>query len=143
MIPVHTFLREWNVPLLRASVAAGFPSPAQDEATEELNLEQLLIEHREATFFWRVVGNSMIGEGIHHGDLLIVDRSSTPDHGSIVIAILDGGFVVKQFVRHHDSVILRSSHPDYPEILITQEQNLVIWGVVKWSIHRVASKISR
>ncbi|MBF0437382.1 MAG: translesion error-prone DNA polymerase V autoproteolytic subunit [Magnetococcales bacterium] len=138
MIPVSTFLHGWKVPVLTVSVAAGFPSPAQDEATEKLDLEQLLVEHREATFFWSVVGNSMIGKGIHHGDVLVVDRSSVPNNGNVVIAILDGCFVVKEFLRHRSSVILRSSHPDYPEILVTQGQELVIWGVVKWSIHRVA-----
>lgn len=126
-----------------ASVAAGFPSPAQDEATESLDLQQLLVEHPEATFFWRVEGCSMEGMGIHHGDLLVVDRAVTPGDGSVVVAVLDGGFVVKQMVRRMGAVRLRSAHPDYPEILLAEGQELVVWGVVRWVMHRVAGAISR
>ncbi len=85
----------------------------------------------------------MAGFGIHHGDFLVVDRSVLPADGSVVIAILDGGFVVKQLIRRRDMVILRSAHPDYPEIRVTKEQELVVWGVVRWSMHRVTGKTSR
>ncbi|MBF0138890.1 MAG: translesion error-prone DNA polymerase V autoproteolytic subunit [Magnetococcales bacterium] len=132
-----------TVPLLCAPVAAGFPSPAQDEVTEQLNLEHLLIEHPEATFFWRVAGCSMEGMGIHDGDLLVVDRAVVPRQGHIVVAALDGGFVVKQIVHRQKSLILRSAHPDYPEIRVAEGQELVIWGVVTWSVHRVAGKTLR
>lgn len=142
-MPFSEFQRIKPVTLLTSPVAAGFPSPAQDEATEQLDLERLLIEHPEATFFWRVEGCSMEGMGIHDGDLLVVDRSVIPGDGSVVVAVLDGGFVVKQIVCHQNLVILRSAHPDYPEVLVAQEQELVIWGVVKWSVHRVVGRTSR
>lgn len=132
--------RRIGVPLMANPVFAGFPSPAQDEATEQLDIERLLIEHPAATFFWRVEGCSMDGMGIHNGDLLVVDRSVTPGDGSVVIAVLDGGFVVKQLVRHRGAVILRSAHPDYPDVRVDQEQELVIWGVVRWSVHRVTGR---
>ncbi|MBF0323296.1 MAG: S24 family peptidase, partial [Magnetococcales bacterium] len=79
---------------------------------------------------------------IHDGDILVVDRSMPPEEGSVVVAVLDGGFVVKQIVRRQGAVILRSAHSDYPDVLVAQGQELVIWGVVRWAIHRVAGKIS-
>ncbi|MBF0179901.1 MAG: translesion error-prone DNA polymerase V autoproteolytic subunit [Magnetococcales bacterium] len=112
-------------------------NPLQDEAVDGLDLTQLLIEHREATFFWRVEGSAMDGLGIHHGDLLVVDRAVVPGNGSVVIAVLDGGFVVKQLVRRGGAVILRSAHPDHPEIRLRPGQDLEVWGVVRWSVHRV------
>jgi DNA polymerase V len=143
MTPLSVSQRTGVLPLMAFPVSAGFPSPAQDEATEQLDIERLLIEHPAATFFWRVEGYSMEGFGIHHGDFLVVDRSIPYADGSIVIAILDGGFVVKQLIRRRDIVILRSAHPDYPEIRVTKEQELVVWGVVRWSMHRVTGKTSR
>ncbi|MEO5346484.1 MAG: S24 family peptidase [Magnetococcus sp. YQC-9] len=126
--------------LLFTPVQAGFPSPARDEGGSTLDLERLLIDHREATFFWRVEGCSMTGMGIHHGDFLVVDRSIPPVSGHVVVAMLDGGFVVKQLIRRAGHVFLRSAHPDYPEIRIDPEQEWTIWGVVRWSLHRLAAQ---
>ncbi|MBF0400229.1 MAG: translesion error-prone DNA polymerase V autoproteolytic subunit [Magnetococcales bacterium] len=129
--------------MMASPAYAGFPSPAQDEAMEQLDIGQLLVERPATTFFWRVEGCSMDGFGIHHGDYLVVDRAVPAADGSVVIAILNGGFVVKQLVRRRGVVVLRSAHPDYPEIRITEEQDLAIWGVVRWSVHRVPNGISR
>ncbi|NGZ06832.1 MAG: translesion error-prone DNA polymerase V autoproteolytic subunit [Magnetococcales bacterium] len=128
--------------LIQTPVGAGFPSPARDERGVALNLEQLLIEHQEATFFWRVEGHSMTGMGIHHGDILVVDRALEPVSGHVVVAVVDGGFVVKQLIRRTNRLILRSAHPDYPEIMIDPEQELTIWGVVRWSLHRLTYRTS-
>lgn len=124
-------------PLLKEPVPAGFPSPAADYFEERLSLDAHLIEHPEATFFVRVKGHSMQGFGIHDGDLLVVDRARTPVDRSIVIAVLDGAFTVKQLRRSQEAVLLRSGAPDYADIPVTGEQELVIWGVVQWSIHRL------
>uniref|UniRef100_UPI002A4E2342 LexA family protein n=1 Tax=Candidatus Magnetaquicoccus inordinatus TaxID=2496818 RepID=UPI002A4E2342 len=96
--------------LMAIPVAAGFPSPARDEEMLSLDLEQLLIEHREATFFWRVEGHSMTGLGIHDGDLLVVDRCLPAVNGSVVVAALEGGFIVKQLIRRGEALILRAAH---------------------------------
>ncbi len=129
--------------LFNTPVAAGFPSPAQDDTAQPLDLEQLLITQREATFFWRVEGASMEGVGIYHGDLLVVDRSVTPVHGSIVVAVVEGGFVVKKLLRRAGEVVLCSAHPDYPEMRFSADQELVVWGVVQWSLHRLVNQTSR
>lgn len=123
-------------PLLKAPVPAGFPSPAADYYEKTLSLDAHLIEHPEATFFVRVQGHSMTGFGIHDGDLLVVDRSLHPQDQSIVIAVIDGAFTVKQLCRQRQGVLLRSGAPGYEDIRITSDQTLSIWGVVRWSIHR-------
>ena len=124
-------------PLLAQPVPAGFPSPATDYVETRLSLDAHLIEQEEATFFVRVQGNSMVGFGIHDGDLLVVDRSRKPDDRSVVIAVVDGQFMVKQACRVPEGVLLRSSGPGHGDILVGEEQELSVWGVVTWALHKV------
>jgi len=124
-------------PLLAKSVPAGFPSPAADFAEEHLSLDDHLIEHREATFFVRVAGNSMTGFGINDGDLLVVDRSVTPVDRSVIIAVVDGNFTVKQLCIIPQGVLLRSGNVGHGDILVSGDQELFVWGVVTSSIHRL------
>jgi DNA polymerase V len=124
-------------PLLSVPVPAGFPSPATDFTEDSLNVDDYLIEHQEATFFVRVTGNSMTGFGIHDGDLLVVDRSKTPADRQIIIAVIDGAFTVKQLCRIPDGVLLRSHGSGHGDILVSEDQELTVWGVVRWAIHRV------
>lgn len=124
-------------PLFARPVPAGFPSPADDYFEERIDLNAYLVHHKEATFFLRVEGNSMRELGILDGDLLVVDRSLEAVDGVVVIAVIDGDFTVKQLHRTSDSVILKSANSAYPDILIRPEQDLVIWGVVRWAIHQL------
>lgn len=126
-----------GVPLLVRPVPAGFPSPAADYYEERLNLDQYLVENREATFFVRVQGHSMTNFGIHDGDLLVVDRGLDPVDRCVVIAVVDGAFTVKQLCRLPEGVLLRAGQRGHGDIFVTQEQDLTIWGVVRWSIHKV------
>lgn len=124
-------------PLLAKAVPAGFPSPAADFVEAHLDLNEHLVEHHEATFFVRVSGHSMTGFGIHDGDLLIVDRAVDPAERSIVIAVIDGEFTVKQLCYLPEGVLLRAGASGYSDILVGSEQDLSLWGVVRWVIHRV------
>lgn len=123
--------------LLRKAVPAGFPSPADDYVERRISLDEHLIEHRESTFFMRVAGHSMRDLGIFDGDLLVVDRSVPAAHGCVVVAVIDGEFTVKQLLYTAQGKVLRAAHPDYPEVVITAEQDFSIWGVVQWNVHRV------
>ena len=125
-------------PLLAQPVPAGFPSPATDYVETRLSLDEHLIEQEDATFFVRVQGNSMTGFGIHDGDLLVVDRSREPGDRNVVIAVVDGQFMVKQVCRVPDGVLLRSNGSGHGDILVGSEQELVVWGVVRWAIHKVS-----
>ena len=124
-------------PLLARPVPAGFPSPAADFLEGRLSLDEHLIANPAATFFVRVSGNSMTGFGIHDGDLLVVDKSLEPVDRSVVIAVVDGNFTVKQQCRIPDGILLRSNSQGHGDILVTGEQELTVWGVVRWSIHAV------
>ncbi len=119
-----------TLPLFSNSVAAGFPSPADDHLEGRLDLNEHLIKHPTATFFLRVSGDSMIGAGIHDNDILVIDRSVEPHHGKIVIAVVDGEFTVKRLIRKNGRVLLMPENEAYAPIEITDEHDLLIWGVV-------------
>lgn len=127
----------YRLPLFQSPVEAGFPSPAEDSIEEKLDLNDLLIKHPAATFFLRVSGSSMIGAGIHHNDLLIVDRSVAPSHGKIVIAAVNGELTVKRLHIEKNRVLLVAENPKYPAIEVKEGMDLHIWGVVTSVIHSV------
>lgn len=129
--------RHQPVPLAGVGVHAGFPSPADDHVEAGLDLNELLVRHREATFFVRVKGRSMEGAGIRDGDLLVVDRSLTPTAGKIVIAVLDGDFTVKVLRVKAGRVWLEAASPDYPPLAAGNLQELVVWGVVTGVVRQV------
>lgn len=127
-----------RLPLYLNRISAGFPSPADDYIEERIDLNEQLIRNKAATFFLRVQGESMLGAGIHPGDTLVVDRSITPSHGAIVIAVLDGELTVKRlWLGSNGAVELRAENPAYPAITIGEFQLLEIWGVVTHVIHKV------
>ncbi len=124
------------VPIMTCSVQAGFSSAADEHIETYLDLNELLIKHPAATFFVRVAGNSMQQAGIHSGDVLVVDRSLTDAHGKIVVACLDGEFMVKRLMSLGGVVKLVSANPRYPDIKINpEESDFRVWGVVTYVIH--------
>jgi DNA polymerase V len=124
-----------RLPLAGASVAAGFPSPADDYIEVGLDLNELLIRHPSSTFFLRVSGDSMTGAGIQHGDLLVVDRSLEASPGQIVVAVLDGAFTLKRLVRHRGRLRLEAANSAYPPLELHQCGDVQIWGVAIHVIH--------
>jgi len=128
-------VKEGLYPLFCARISAGFPSPADDYIENALDLNEHLIKHPAATFFVRVTGNSMIGAGINSGDILIVDRSVTAVNGSIIVAVLNGEFTVKRFVRRGSALLLLPENPAYEPIEITSGSEFEVWGVVMHVIH--------
>ncbi len=125
-----------RLPLVGHRLRAGFPSPADDYVEGELDLNELLIRHKAATFFCRVVGNSMEAAGIFNGDLLIVDRAVTPASGQIVVASVDSDFVVKRLVCDGAEIRLEAASPEYTPIILKDGQELTIWGVVTGSVRQ-------
>lgn len=117
------------------TIPAGFPSPAADYVEGPLDLNQHLIPHPAATFFVRVSGDSMIGAGIHNGDLLIVDRAVTAIHNSVIIAVLNGDLTVKRLYQVGSTLRLMPENPAYPPIEIHPGIDFEVWGVVTKVIH--------
>jgi len=123
-------------PLLASRVEAGFPSPADDYVDRALDLNEEFIARPAATFFLRAGGCSMEGAGIYDGDLLIVDRSISPELNTVIVAVVDGEFTVKRLCKSSDGFVLAAEHPSYPPIAIEQDTGVCAWGVVTWVIHR-------
>lgn len=124
------------IPLFLERVPAGFPSPAQDYVEQTLDLNELCIRHPAATYFVRAEGDSMIEAGIFSGDILVVDRSLTAEHGDIVIAGISGEMTVKQ-LQTRPQVRLQPRNSAYRAIPIPEGCELEIFGVVTNVIHRL------
>ena len=129
-----------EIPLFNSRVQAGFPSPADDVMERRLDLNEHLILHPNATFFVRATGDSMIGAGIHSGDILIIDRAIAPRHNQIVLAVWNGELTVKRLYRRDGKIQLISENPHYPPFVIPSESDLQIWGVVTSVIHQFGGK---
>lgn len=127
----------FKLPLYAHSVKAGFPSPADDYVAETVDLNDLLMPRKEASFLIRVSGDSMVGAGIHDGDTLVVDRSITATDGRVVVAAVDGQFTVKRLEKKQGRVRLLPENPNFSPIEFKDEQELQIWGVVTRVIHSV------
>ncbi len=110
------------------TVEAGFPSPAEEELSDTLCLDDLLIQNREATFLLKVSGDSMSGAGILPGDMVIVDRGLAPKSGDIVIAEVDGAWTMKFLRKKGAQVVLLPANPRYAPIRPKSE--LKVAGVV-------------
>lgn len=126
-------------PIYSGQISAGqsrFPSPAQDYEQKFLDLNERYITDPPATFFFEVNGESMIGAGIFHGDTVIVDRAAKYKSSSIVVADVDGEWMVKRLYKRGSVVKLLSENPDHPPITFAEGQELVIFGVVTYVIHK-------
>ncbi len=125
----------YALPVFLGRLAAGFPSPADDYIEGRLDLNRHLIKHPAATFFVRVSGDSMIDAGIHHGDLLVVDRSLDAVDGNVIVAALDGELTVKRLFKQGEILRLLPANSDYQPIEILSQQTFEIFGVVTNVIH--------
>ena len=126
-----------QLPLFASRVPAGFPSPADDYVESRLDLNELLIQRREATYFLRVKGDSMQGAGIHPGDLIVVDRSLNAQDGNVVVAEVDGELTIKRLRFSAGNPELHPENPAYAVMRFKEGQELRIWGVVTSSVHSV------
>lgn len=119
------------------AVACGFPSPAQDYYDGPIDLTDMLVEDHAATFIVRASGHSMTGAGISDGDELLVDRSKHPQHGDIIVAVLDGELTVKRLELTPAGVVLRSENTEHPDIVVPELSDLQVWGVATYCIHHL------
>lgn len=127
-----------RLPLLLNRVPAGFPSPADEYAETALDLNTYLIRNKTATFFFRVIGDSMTGANIHDGDLLVVDRSIEPKHGHIVLAVINNEYTVKRLYSLNGVIELHAENPAYAPIRFQEHDELQVWGVVTGAVSRFA-----
>ncbi|MCH5225502.1 MAG: translesion error-prone DNA polymerase V autoproteolytic subunit [Muribaculaceae bacterium] len=122
-----------------AGIFAGFPSPAQDYMDRSLDFNREIIRHPAATFYAKVVGQSMEGAGIDTGDIVVVDRALEPRDGDIVVACLNGDFTLKYIDLSHKErgiICLRPDNEEFEPIVMHEGDELVVWGVVSSVIKR-------
>lgn len=118
-----------EIPYYSGKVSAGFPGVVDEHMEDNLSLDELLIKNPATTFFARVEGDSMIDAGIFQNDILVIDRSLHAQDNDIVVALLDNEFTVKR-LKTRGKLRLQAENMNYPDIIITGENQLTIWGVV-------------
>ena len=123
--------------LAEEGISAGFPSPADDFKEIRISLDKELVKNKDATFYARVDGDSMIGAGLEDGDLLVIDRSLNPENGKIAICLVDGEFTVKRIKKEKNKLYLMPENKKYKPIELKEENELIIWGVVEYVIKKV------
>lgn len=119
------------------SIHAGFPSPAEDIPGTTLDINKLLVKNPASTFFARVSGDSMEGDGISDGDILVIDKSEEPRDRAIAVCYINGEFTVKRLCIDEGGVTLLPSNSKYKAITVREGDDLTIWGIVKYVIKKV------
>lgn len=126
-----------RVQMAHAGVSAGFPSPADDFKELRISIDQEVVKNESATFYARVAGESMQGAGLDDGDLLVIDRSKEPENNAIAVCFIDGEFTVKRLKIEEEAVFLMPENKKYKPIKVTEENELVIWGIVTYVVKKV------
>ena len=123
--------------LVEQGISAGFPSPADDFKEIRISLDKELVKNSESTFYARVCGNSMEGANLSDGDMIVIDRSLSPENNKIAVCFLDGDFTVKRINKKGDKLYLKPENQNYNEIEVNEENKLLIWGIVTYVIKSV------
>ena len=125
---------ELALPYTDGGIRAGFPSPAQDYVMESVDLNRMLVEHPATTFYAKVVGDSMIEEGIEEGDMLVIDKSIDAEEGDLAVCYINGDFTLKRLRYHMGRLYLMPSNRRYRPIQVPEEGDFMVWGVVTHTI---------
>ena len=123
--------------LVEQGISAGFPSPADDFKEIRISLDKELVKNQESTFYARVSGDSMLGAGIDDGDLLVIDKSLSPENGKIAVCFIDGDFTVKRIIKEKGKLYLKAENKKYKSIELSGDSELIIWGIVEYVIKKL------
>lgn len=126
-----------DAPFITEGVAAGFPSPAGDFMEVRISLDRELVKNKDATFYARVRGQSMVDAGLDDGDLLIIDRSLEPQTGKVAVCVIDGEFTVKTLKIEKDGLYLVPANSKFKHIKVNEGNNFMVWGIVTHVIKKV------
>ena len=127
-------LGQW---LVEQGISAGFPSPADDFKEIRISLDKELVKNKEATFYARVSGNSMENAGLSDGDIIVIDRSLNPESNKIAVCFIEGDFTVKRIIKKGRELYLKPENKNYKKIIIKEEDQLMIWGIVTYVIKKI------
>jgi DNA polymerase V len=134
-IPLYLSTDSVKLPVYR-DVSCGWPSPAADFREPALSLDELVGISACSTFLARATGTSMVGAGIHSGDILVIDKSRDALPGNIVVAIVDGEFTVKRLAKDGNHFSLVPDNPTMAPLIFGDGEEVVIWGTVTWTLHK-------
>lgn len=123
--------------MAQEGIHAGFPSPANDYMTQAIDLNRELVKHPAATFYGRVVGDSMIDAGVEEGDILVIDKSLDAQDGDMAVCFVDGEFTLKHLRMHEGGISLVPANEKYPVIEVEEGTDFKMWGVVTYVIKKV------
>lgn len=126
----------YQIPFYSSSVRAGAPTLADDHIDQLVNLNEFLVHNPKSTFLVTASGDSMINAGIHHGDILVVDKSIHAVSENIVIASIDGDLTVKRLQISAGVIQLKAENPVFATITILNDTHFQIIGVVTHVIHK-------
>jgi DNA polymerase V len=127
------------IPYIEEGIKAGFPSPAQNDVANRINLDKELIKNPASTFVAKVDGDCLYQSNIFDGDHIIIDKSLEVRDGCKVVACINGEFMMKIVEKGKGVYYLHPDNPDNPDyetITVTPEQEFMIWGVITYSIHK-------
>ncbi|CAM3877134.1 MULTISPECIES: LexA family protein [Flavobacterium] len=133
------FENSTELPFISEGIKAGFPSPAADFEGTRISLDSILVKNKEATFYAKASGDSMIGAGIDNDDILVIDRSLEPTDGKIAICFIDGEFTVKRIKFTDKKLFLQPENDGYQPIEIKEENDFMIWGIVTFVIKKLST----
>ena len=129
--------------MAQSDIHAGFPSPATDYMTQAIDLNKELVKHPAATFYGRVVGDSMIDAGVEEGDILVIDKSLEPQDGDMAVCFIDGEFTLKHLRFSMElgtggrKLTLVPANDRYPSIEVNEGSDFKMWGVVTYIIKKI------
>ena len=126
--------------MAQEGIHAGFPSPATDYMTQAIDLNKELVKHPAATFYGRVVGDSMIDAGVEEGDILVIDKSLEAQDGDMAVCFVDGEFTLKYLRFHQGGLTLQPANDRYPSIEVGEDTDFKVWGIVTYVIKNVRTR---
>lgn len=114
-------------------VEAGFPTPAEEDNSDSMSLDEFLIDNKDASYMLTVKGDSMIDASIKEGDIVIVERGKEPKEGDIVIAEIDGGWTMKYYRKKNGRPYLEPANKKYKPIYPREEMKIaaIVRAVVR------------
>ena len=124
-------------PLVAWHISCGFPSPADDYRKSELDMNELVIVHAEATFYVRVSGDSMEGTGLYEGDVLVVDRALVARNNALIVVLVYGECTALSLSTIGDTLFLMPENPRSEPLPIAEEMEFRVWGIASYGIHRL------
>jgi len=129
VVPATDELAE--IPII-GRVAAGQPILAVEQATDTVRIDRVLIGGHREVFGLRIVGESMIEDGILDGDYVFVKKAPTARAGEIVVAMIDGEATVKRYFPEGDVIRFQPANSNMQPILVRKDdfKSVDIIGVV-------------